>query len=60
MHVFILCSAVGGDLVLSVRNCFGKREGGTFMDEAKVSAVAVPTPLLNDSVGNVWIPDASF
>lgn len=38
--------------MLSVRNCFGKGEGGTFVDEAKASAAAIPTPLLNGSVGN--------
>lgn len=57
---FILYPAVGGNLVLSLRNCFGKGEGGTFVDEAKVSAAVVLTPLLNGSVGTVWIPHASF
>lgn len=52
VHVFILYPAVGGNLVLSVRNRFGKGEGGTFVDEAKASAAAIPTRLLNGSVGN--------
>lgn len=60
VFVFILYLVVGGNLVLFLRNCFGKGEGGIFVDEVKVFVVVVFIFLLNGSVGIVWIFDVLF